>query len=101
MHPTTEPGDRLGFAIDREAFEALLERVVTRTLSAIDWPPGRIALNELEAAQALGVKRHVLRDARLTGLVGHITVGKRICYRRGDLLAYVDRQAISQQGGVR
>lgn len=91
---------RLSLAIDHDAFETLLDRVVTHTLSAIDWPPGRITLNELEAAAALGVKRHVLRDARLAGLIDSLRIGKRVCYRRSDLLAYIDRQAVSVAGGV-
>lgn len=101
MDRQSAPRGGLSLAIDHDEFEALLDRVVSHTLSAIDWPPGRIALNEAEAADALGVRRHVLRDARLAGLVDHIKIGKRISYRRRDLLDYVDRQATCRQGGDR
>jgi hypothetical protein len=69
-----------------------LETVVHEILGLLDWPVGRLALTEPEAAQAIGVPRHVLRDARLAGELRGRRVGKRVIYTRQDLLEYLDRQ---------
>jgi hypothetical protein len=60
--------------------------VVHQVLVAIDWPQGRIALTEAEAAQACGVARHVLRDLRLAGRLKGRRLGRKVVYLREDLL---------------
>jgi hypothetical protein len=55
-------------------------------------PTERIGYPEREAAQLIGVKWHVLRDARLRGEVRGKFVGKRIVYERGELLRYLADQ---------
>jgi hypothetical protein len=54
---------------------------------ALDWPAGRVALTEEEAAAACGVGRHVLRDLRLAGRLQSLKLGRRNIYTRELLLA--------------
>lgn len=78
--------------VDPADLRPMLETVVREILGLLDWPVGRLALTEPEAAQAIGVPRHVLRDARLAGELRGRRVGKRVIYTRQDLLEYLDRQ---------
>lgn len=56
-------------------------------------------LSEADAAVLLGVKRHVLRDLRRRGLIGYSQiVGRRIRYKRSDLLGYLERCHVSGRG---
>lgn len=71
---------------DSEEMRDLIRQVVADVLSAIDWPEGRLALDEAEAARACGVGRHVLRDLRLDGKIQTRRLGKNIIYTRTDLL---------------
>ena len=71
---------------DSDEFRSLIREVVAETLSAIDWPEGRVALDEAEAATACGVGRHVLRDLRLAGKIEARKLGKKSVYTRADLL---------------
>ena len=83
--------------LDPKEMRGLVREVVEQVLGAIDWPAERIALSEEEAAKALGVGRHVLRDARLNdGDLKHHRVGKQIRYTRADLLDFLERY----RGGV-
>ena len=52
----------------------------------------RLAFSEQEAARLLGLESHQLRDERLRGRIAasHI-VGRRIRYRREDLIGYLAR----------
>jgi hypothetical protein len=56
----------------------------------IDWPAGRVALDEAEAARACGVARHVLRDLRLSGRIKGRKLGRKIVYTRQDVLAALE-----------
>ena len=51
---------------------------------------GRIAFSEPEAACLLGVKSHVLRDARLRGEIQAKKVGKSFRYSRNQLVRFMD-----------
>jgi hypothetical protein len=79
-------------------FRPIVELVVAETLgrlpAAKEGP--RLAYNESEAARLLGVRRHVLRDARLRGEVRATRVGKRVAYERGELVAYLARGRMSK-----
>ena len=72
---------------DQDELRDLVREVVTEVVTAIDWPPGRLALDDAEAAQACGVARHVLRDLRLTGKIKGRKLGRKVVYTRDDLLA--------------
>lgn len=73
--------------LNPDELRPLVRQVVVEVLSAIDWPQGRIALTEAEAAEACGVARHVLRDLRLAGKITGHRLGKRVIYTRNDLVA--------------
>lgn len=77
--------------VDPAELRDVLETVVREILELLDWPMGRIALTESEAAQSLGVPRHVLRDARLAGELCGRRVGKRVVYTREDLVEFLHR----------
>lgn len=64
----------------------LIRSVVIEVLGQINWPPGRVALTEIEAASAMGVPRHVLRDLRLQGKANARKLGRRYVYSQVDLL---------------
>lgn len=72
--------------VPTEALRAMVRDTVVETLELFDWPPGRVALTEEEAAEACGVGRHVLRDLRLQGKLNFHRLGKRNLYTRKDLL---------------
>jgi hypothetical protein len=52
---------------------------------------GRLAYPEPEAAAAIGVASHVLRDARLRNEITGTKLGGRWGYERSELLAYLAR----------
>jgi excisionase family DNA binding protein len=84
--------------IDPDAFTRAVRGAVEQTESArVTWPSGRLALTEAEAASACGVGRHVLRDARQAGRVSHVKIGKQVRYRRDDLVAFLDCQAVASR----
>lgn len=72
---------------DRNVLRELVQEVLRETIGVMDWPTGRIALDEAEAAQACGVRRHVLRDLRLSGAIKAQKIGRKFVYTRADLLA--------------
>jgi hypothetical protein len=53
-------------------------------------PADRLAYSEAEAADLLGVERHVLRDARLRGEIVAIRIGKEYRYAREVLLNFLN-----------
>jgi hypothetical protein len=72
----------------------LVQTIVAETLQAIrdnaaTLDGARLAYSEPEAAAALGVKPHVLRDARLRGEILPTKCGGRIAYERSELLRYL------------
>jgi hypothetical protein len=72
----------------------LVAAIVAEALQAIDSGgdgDGRLAYSEAEAAELLGIGRHVLRDVRLAGKITATKAGGRIAYERGELLAYLAR----------
>jgi len=91
--PLAEGVPAMHLTLHEEDIQNLVREIVSQTLSSIDWPVGRVALTELEAAQAVGVARHVLRDLRLRGQIRARRLGKRIVYTRNDLLNALDGAA--------
>lgn len=49
----------------------------------------RLGYRESEAAEKLGLPRHVLRDARLRGEITARKIGKQYVYAKGALLKYL------------
>ena len=77
----------ISVTLDDVVIRHVMERVIRELATNLDWPKGRIALNEHEAAEALGVPRHVLRDFRLSGRVQSTRIGRKVLYTRSQLLA--------------
>lgn len=82
---------------DETDLRPLIKLVVAEVLEAIgaDKAQGddKAFLSEQEAARFIGVKVHSLRDARLRGDVdAYQIVGRRIRYRKQDLIDYVMRR---------
>ena len=78
----------------KSLIEDVVGQVVPRVLAEFAAGDGQLAYDESAAAQALGVPRHTLRDARLRGDLDASRVGKRVIYRREELLAYLERNRI-------
>jgi len=77
--------------------EPLLDAVVSKVMAELrDHDPTlgshRLAYSEAEAATLLGVKSHVIRDARHLGKITPTKVGGRIAYTRQELVDYLERQ---------
>ncbi|MBL8796188.1 MAG: helix-turn-helix domain-containing protein [Planctomycetia bacterium] len=69
----------------------LAQAVQERLGAARSNPSEQMALTEPEAAALLGLKPHQLRDARRAGRVRACQItGRRIRYRRVDLLRYLE-----------
>lgn len=84
------------FSFSRSEIQPLIEQVVASTLAQIELHRAtlgdRIAFPEAEAAARLGLRPHVLRDARLRGEIVASRVGKKIVYERDELLQFLQRQ---------
>lgn len=87
---TTEAPDTdspsITLSLPKSAVRELIKDILEETLSVLSWPAGRVALNEVEAAEACGLKRTTLRDLRLAGRVKASRVGVKWVYTRDDLL---------------
>ena len=87
-HPSqiaTGDGSGLTLAIDSDVFRPLIESLVCEAPPLTCWPPGRVSLEEKEAAASLGVPQHVLRDARLRRKLPHTRVGRTVVYTSEQL----------------
>ena len=69
----------------RPIVDHILERVLVGVDVLRDPFKERLSLRESEAAEALGLATHQLRDARLRGLVTGKKVGKSVLYSRKEL----------------
>ena len=73
--------------------EPLIETVVQQVLRQLDEVRSqhgdRLAYTEPEAAAALSVQPHVLRDARLRGEIAAVRMGKRWLYSREELMRFL------------
>ena len=82
--------------LEPESLRPLIEMVVQQMLSEMGTIAskldGRLSFPEAEAAELLGVERHVLRDARLRGEIEAAKVGKRVVYTPMQLREYLGRQ---------
>jgi hypothetical protein len=75
--------------IERDDLKPIVAEVVAEVMERFG-NDDRISYTETEAAELVGVKRHVLRDERLKGHVRHGKVGNRIVYTRRQLLEFVE-----------
>ena len=79
---------------DKTELQPLIEATVRATLDQVADENakfnGRLAFSEAEAASLLGVKVHVLRDARLRNEIKAKKVGKSFRYSRNQLVRFMD-----------
>lgn len=80
--------------IDAADLRPVIEHVVAATLERLDAErarfSGRLAYSEAEAAAALGVPRHVLRDCRLRGEIHARKIGRAFRYSRDELVRFLE-----------
>lgn len=72
-----------------------LAPVITRIVTELQKRFGtadRLCYPEAEAAELLGVKQHVLRDARLRGEISGSKLGRGYSYTRAALLEFIERR---------
>lgn len=86
----------LNLSFSEADLRPLVEFVVSIALDRLETDRRRLgdklAFSEPEAAALLGVRPHVLRDARLRGEIPASRVGRRIRYERDELLRYLRKQ---------
>jgi hypothetical protein len=74
-------------------FTPLVERIVERVIERLDERHarvhGQLAFTLPQAAAALGLRQHVLDDARRRGEIHAVKLGKRFLYPRAELLRFL------------
>ena len=93
----------MNFQIDPADLQPLVEVCVQAAIERFEadragLPADCLALPEDRAGPAVGVARHVLRDARLRGEVVGSKIGKKIVYERAELLRFLKQQRIEVEG---
>lgn len=81
-------------SLDADELRPIIAAAVFETLAQLraddERLSDRLAFDEREAARLIGLESHQLRDERLRGrIAASQIVGRRIRYRREDLLAYL------------
>ena len=81
-------------ASDLADLRPLIDTIVASTVSqfgaaSAHLDADRLGFLEGEAAAKLGIKQHVLRDARLRGEIIARRVGRQYVYGRGELIAWL------------
>jgi hypothetical protein len=78
---------------DPEALAPLVERIVSQTLDRLgderERLGSRLAYPLSEAAKLLGVRAHVLRDARRRGEIRGRVIGRKLLFTRGELMRFL------------
>lgn len=88
----------MNFSVAESELRPLVVAIVAEVLATIERDPSpgnRLAYSEPEAAGLLGVKPHVLRDARIRGEITPTKCGGRLAYEREELQAYLTRNRIT------
>lgn len=76
----------------RPIVEVVVAEVVAKIAPLRSVPSDQIGIAESRAAELIDVDRHVLRDLRLAGEIKAARIGRRVIYRREDLLALLARR---------
>jgi hypothetical protein len=76
-------------ADDLRELQPLIAECVRATLQQIDADRDRIGYTEREAAEKLGIPKHVLADCRRRGEVKARRHGKQMIYSRQSLVNFV------------
>ena len=72
--------------------KAVADELERRQLDGSSLPSGRIGFPEAEAAESIGVPRHVLRDCRLRGEIAARKVGRSYVYSRDALIDFLNAE---------
>lgn len=80
-------------SLSADDFKPLLEQAIAAVLDRFG-DPQRIAYPENEAAKLLGVKGHVLRDARLRKEINASKIGRGFSYSREDLIRWFESRRV-------
>jgi Helix-turn-helix domain len=91
---TPPPPAGLALQLNADALKPLVELVVAEALAQLDAAraalDGKMAYPEAEAAALLSLQPHQLRDERRRGrIAASIGPGRKVLYRREDLVAYL------------
>lgn len=70
-----------------DVLRPLVQSVLAETGHFPGWPAGRLSLDEHEAAAAIGLEPHVLRDARIRCKLPHDRFGRTVVYTSKQLTA--------------
>lgn len=82
----------MNLQIDPAELLPLIRQTVAEVLATVaTLPSDRLGFSEGEAAGLLGMRKCVLRDARLRGEVKAKRVGKQIYYSRDELTRFLTR----------
>ncbi|QDT90176.1 hypothetical protein Pan161_18260 [Gimesia algae] len=82
-------------SIPVETLRPLIEDVLRSVDGFPGWPLGQVALEEKSAAICIGVKPHVLRDARLRLKLPHTLVGRTVTYTSDELKSSLNRMSVN------
>jgi hypothetical protein len=91
----------MSLQIDNDALNGLVRKLVAEAmgeLNDLNRPiPDRLAFSESEAARLLGLNPHQLRNERRRGrIAASEIVGRRIRYKREDLVGYLMRNRVNE-----
>jgi hypothetical protein len=90
----------MNLSFDPRDLRPLVEQVVIEAIERLEVARAqvgdRLAYDEHEAAALIGVRRHVLRDARLRGELVASRIGRRVIYRRDDIVQFLERNRIGR-----
>jgi hypothetical protein len=93
----------INLQLEPESLRPLIEGVVSEVLRQLQAEQeklnSRLAYNEQEAAELLGLKPYQLRDLRLAGKIAAVKPTKKAAlYRREDLIAFLARGQVEMNG---
>lgn len=83
-------------------FSRWIEGVVQKAMQQFAGPQdsGPVLLTEQQAAEMLGVRKHVLRDARQRGELDFVRIGKCIRYEPEMLMRFVEQNKNREWGAL-
>lgn len=73
----------------RPIIAAVVEETIASVLARSARFGDRVGFTEPEAAELIGLPRHVLRDCRLRGEITARKCGKKYVYERGSLVRFL------------
>jgi hypothetical protein len=96
--------NQVHLGLDVEVLRPLIDATIEQVLARLELVratlgPEKIAYTEAEAAGLLSMARHQLRDERLRGRIqASQVVGRQVRYMHADLVAYLLRNRVNDEG---